>query len=255
MYNLALVDDELNILEMLKNAFPWEEMGFNIVSCCSSANDMLDYLRDNNVDVMITDIVLGGETGLDLSAAAQKIRPNMIIVIVSAHNEFEYARTAMRLSIFDYLLKPVTYEGVKACFSAVKDKLDILKKLNLATDSEKNNASNYRVNMIKSYIDKHYGEDISLDSMAALVAMNPAYFSRFFKRHAGMQFSDYLVKRRMEKAIELLRDPRHKIFEISSMVGYYGKQSFYNQFRKYTGCTPLEYRDKVLKMTDVSENK
>jgi len=254
MYSLALVDDETYILEMLRDVFPWAEMGFTVVACCASANQMLDYLRKQTVDVILTDIVLGGETGLDLSEAARKLHPNIVIVILSAHSEFEYARTAMRLNVFDYLLKPITHESVTNCFTAIKDKLDIVHNLSKNHASTKED-TNYRVNLIKSYIDKHVGEAISLESMADLVAMNPAYFSRFFKRHEGMQFSDYLVRRRMEKAIELLEDPRNKIFEICTKVGYYGKQSFYKQFRKYTGRTPAQYRDEVLQIREADNNE
>jgi len=251
MYTLALVDDETYIMEMLRDVFPWNDMGFNIVACCKSAKEMIAYLQDNSVDVLLTDIVLGAETGLDLSAVARKLHPNIVLVILSAYSEFEYARTAMRLNVFDYLLKPITHEGVTNCFTAIKDKLDIIHNLhkNPATSED----ANYRVNLIKSYIDKHCGEDISLESMADLVAMNPAYFSRFFKRHEGMHFSDYLARCRMEKAIELLQDPRNKIFEICAKVGYYGKQSFYKQFRKHTGRTPIQYRDEVLKIKEVDD--
>jgi len=255
VYTLALVDDETYILEMLRDVFPWAEMGFDVVACCGSARDMLGYLRNNSVDVMLTDIVLGGETGLELSASARQLSPEIIIIILSAHSEFEYARTAMRLNVFDYLLKPVTHESVATCFSAVKDKLDIIRNLNNNQESSVGEETNYRVNLIKSYIDKHCGEDISLESMASLVSMNPAYFSRFFKRHEGVQFSDYLARRRMEKAIELLQDPRNKIFEICAKVGYYGKQSFYKQFRRHTGRTPVQYRDEVLKMRDVDDDE
>jgi len=276
MYSLALIDDEAYILEMLHDVFPWAQMGFRVVACCSSAQEMLEYLKEHSVDVILTDIILGGETGLDLSDAARKLHPNIIIVILSAHSEFEYARTAMRLNVFDYLLKPITHEGVTNCFAAIKDKLDIIHKLDIHANRESqaelqacfpysrgrlldknpiatNEDTNYRINLIKSYIDKHVGEAISLESMADLLAMNPTYFSRFFKRHEGIQFSDYLVRRRMEKAIELLADPHNKIFEICAKVGYYGKQSFYKQFRKATGRTPIQYRDEVLQIRDYDD--
>jgi len=247
MYTLALVDDEAYILEMLQEVFPWAEMGFAIKAACTNGQSLLAFLENNRVDVLLTDIVLGGENGLDVCAAARKLQPDLLVVILSAHSDFEYARTAMRLNIFDYLLKPITFEGVTTCFTAVKDKLDILH------NPDKPEDTNYRVNLIKSYVDKHCGEDISLESMAALLAMNPAYFNRFFKRHEGIAFSDYLAKRRMERAIDLLKDPRNKIFEICMQVGYYGKQSFYKQFRKHTGRTPVQYRDEVLKIKETDD--
>jgi AraC-like DNA-binding protein len=85
--------------------------------------------------------------------------------------------------------------------------------------------------------------------MADTVAMNPAYFSRFFKRHTGENFADYLAFRLMEKAISLLWDPRYKVFEIAPMVGYFSKHNFYRRFRQHTGKTPIEYCNEVLRIT------
>ena len=114
---------------------------------------------------------------------------------------------------------------------------------------------NYRIAMVKRYIDKNVGGDLTLESVSAIVSMNPAYFSRFFKRHTGLHFADYLTERRMERAIELLRDPVHRVFEISALVGYFSKKNFYKQFKRYTGRTPSEYRNEVLKIEDTDDEE
>jgi Response regulator containing CheY-like receiver domain and AraC-type DNA-binding domain len=250
MYNLILVDDESLILDQLCTVLPWEALGYTLAGRFTETQQALAFLRENTVDVLLTDIQLGSNTGLELALAARNMNPAIELVILSAYSDFEYARSALRLNVYDYLLKPVTYAALSACFEGLKAKLDARWKDGKSpapADSETGD-DNYRIAMVKRYIDKNVGGDITLESVSAIVSMNPAYFSRFFKRHTGQHFADYLTGRRMECAIDLLRDPVLKVFEISAMVGYFSKKNFYKRFKNYTGRTPSEYRNKVLKI-------
>jgi len=249
VYSLIVIDDEAYIREHLRSAFDWETLGFSLDGCFADMEETLSYLRYNPADVMLTDIQLRSESGLNLAAIARELWPDISLVILSAHSDFEYAHTALRINVHDYLLKPVTFERVTECFADLKQTLDIRKG---DGGRRQNNSSieksDYRIDIVKRHINKHLSDDLSLDSISSLVSMNPAYFSRFFKRRTGVYFADYLAERRMEKAIELLKDPRNRVFEISTMVGYFGKQNFYKRFREYTGRTPIEYRNTVLNM-------
>ena len=97
---------------------------------------------------------------------------------------------------------------------------------------------------IKDYIRNHYDHDITLDDVSDQVFLNPIYISRLFKHKTGENFSDYLVRVRMENAGELLKDPRYKVYEVGYQVGYQSTKYFYRIFKQYYGCTPTEYRRK-----------
>ncbi|AEE97815.1 response regulator [Mahella australiensis] len=99
----------------------------------------------------------------------------------------------------------------------------------------------------KRYINRNYNKDISLENVADHVFLNPVYFSRFFKQQTGENFIDYLVRVRMEKAKEMLRDPRLKVHEISEMAGYKNTRYFSKLFKAYTGFTPSEFRSNILR--------
>lgn len=99
------------------------------------------------------------------------------------------------------------------------------------------------------YIDEHYAEDITRYDVAKYLYLNPGYFGRLFKQRVGETFGDYLVKRRMQRAIELLFCS-HSIAQISEMVGYANPSSFTRVFRLYTSYTPTEYRRLVLRRED-----
>ncbi|MGH4119594.1 helix-turn-helix domain-containing protein [Clostridium sp.] len=75
--------------------------------------------------------------------------------------------------------------------------------------------------------------------------MNYTYFCELFKTYTGETFVNYLKKLRVEKAIELLLDnPNHKIYEVANMVGYKDAKQFTKTFRKITGISPIEYKNK-----------
>ena len=97
-----------------------------------------------------------------------------------------------------------------------------------------------------NYINTHYAERITLDDLAELCELSTSYFCKLFKSEIGESFADYLTWVRMEKAIELLRDPKMKIYEISEAVGYSDVQYFNKVFRDTTGVSPSFYRNHLL---------
>lgn len=97
------------------------------------------------------------------------------------------------------------------------------------------------------YIQEHLHENISLDVVAKKLYLNPAYLSRLFKDEVGKTFTHYLMKARIEKAKELLKDTYLKVYEISERVGYGNWKYFCRIFKDFEGVTPNEYRDKIPK--------
>lgn len=98
----------------------------------------------------------------------------------------------------------------------------------------------------KDYVAARFDQDISLESAATHVYLSPDYFSRLFKQHAGISFTDYVADTRIRKALEYLQNPQFKIYEIGSSVGYKNTKYFFKLFKKHTGYTPSEYRRKSI---------
>lgn len=100
---------------------------------------------------------------------------------------------------------------------------------------------------IVSFIETHYAENLSLESISERFLLNPAYLSRLFKNNMGKNFSQFLTETRINKAKELLRDPCMLIYMISDKVGYNNEKYFYKIFKEIEGITPSQYRDKVIR--------
>ena len=110
------------------------------------------------------------------------------------------------------------------------------------THEAHNNSTTSVITLLQDYIDEHYSENISLDDLASHVYLSPKYISDVFKRKTGVNFSEYLVSRRIEMAKRFLQDPRYRIVDISEMVGYHDSKHFSKLFKKMTGITPAQYR-------------
>ncbi len=95
---------------------------------------------------------------------------------------------------------------------------------------------------IRQYVEDHFDEDLTLETMARMVGMNPYYFSSYFKKNTGMNFKAYLTDIRMTEAARLLLNTDQKAYEIARRVGYRNVRQFNENFRGRYGKSPNEYR-------------
>ena len=120
-----------------------------------------------------------------------------------------------------------------------------LKRICEYVGSQKSGVYSRPVVKALAYMEENYSSpDLSMEDTAVAAGLSSARFSTSFKSETGVTFTDYLLKLRMEKAKDLMRDPNRKIYEIAMMTGYSNIPYFSTAFKKYTGCPPSEYREK-----------
>ncbi|OOP74796.1 response regulator transcription factor [Clostridium beijerinckii] len=102
----------------------------------------------------------------------------------------------------------------------------------------------HEIDLVKSYICKNYGKDISLDILAQYVYMTPSYLSSIFKKETGMGINSFIKNYRMEKAKDMLENTNIRIKEICNLVGYSNTSYFCQSFKEFYGLTPEKYRQK-----------
>ena len=124
VYNLIIVDDEPEILAGLCTIVKWQDLGFSLKAAFPDGESALKWLEGNDADVLLTDVVMGGTSGLDLALWMQRNRPQSRVVLVSAYDEFDYARRAIEAKVFRYLLKPTRISELTAAFRDLKAELD-----------------------------------------------------------------------------------------------------------------------------------
>jgi len=97
----------------------------------------------------------------------------------------------------------------------------------------------------RSYIEDHSGDDLSLGAVARVVNMSATYFSEKFKEATGINFVECVARARVEKARNLLQNPKLRISEIAFEVGFQSLSQFNRAFKRVTGEAPGEHRRKI----------
>ncbi|MCM1568468.1 MAG: AraC family transcriptional regulator [Roseburia sp.] len=103
-----------------------------------------------------------------------------------------------------------------------------------------------QLNIVLSYIDTHFSEDISLEQAADVAGFSKYHFSRLFKQHSGKNFYEYLCFRRIKSAETLLLIPNIPVTEVALRSGFSSLATFNRTFKKMKNCTPTRYRQLYL---------
>jgi AraC family transcriptional regulator len=98
------------------------------------------------------------------------------------------------------------------------------------------------VRRIREHIDAHLEQNVGIESLARLADLSQYHFARAFKRSVGMPPHRYLLRRRIERARELLTDTNMTLAEIALMLGFSDQSHFARRFRESVGTTPSAYR-------------
>lgn len=107
---LMIADDEKWVRAALKAVIPFDKLGLTLVCEASNGVEALELCTSHKPDILLTDIMMPGISGLDLIKELRDRTPDLKIAIISGYSDFEYARTAMKYNITRYLLKPIEEE-------------------------------------------------------------------------------------------------------------------------------------------------
>ncbi len=105
MWTVMLVDDDQMVIEDMKYLIPWEDMGFSIVSIQNNGQRALEDVKRLKPDIVFTDVVMPVMHGIDLLRCIKEIAPETVVVLLSSFSEFSYAKEAIKLGVYDYILK------------------------------------------------------------------------------------------------------------------------------------------------------
>lgn len=111
---LLIVDDEYIAVEGVMNGVNWDALGFEQVFQAYSYSEAVEILQKTYVEVLVCDIEMPDGTGLELVEWVNAHSPGTQCIIMSCHDEFDYARQALSLRRLDYVLKPVRYPTLTA---------------------------------------------------------------------------------------------------------------------------------------------
>ncbi len=124
MYKVLIADDDVEILEFVSNLIAWEEHGFEICDKARNGDEALEIMKNKAVDILLTDITMPGGGGLELIAMAKEYNSHFKSLILTCHEDFVFAQTAVRLGVCEYLIK-YTLEGEQLLKAMLETKAKI----------------------------------------------------------------------------------------------------------------------------------
>mgnify|MGYP006268366381 CR=1 FL=1 len=264
MTRLVVVEDEKWVRRAIIDEIDWQEGSFSLVGETSNGPDALTMCRNTRPDIVLSDIRIPGFDGLELISRISKELPMTRFVIISGHDEFDYARRAIRLGVTDYLLKPVRQREVMPILISIRNDLREERSRALRRAKHERRLKTYeellrtealsyhepapseerdpRVRHAMQVIEEHYGEPLNLSDIAATAGMGKSSFSQAFKEISGTTFIAYLTQCRLSAARRLLQQPELSISEIANLVGYDDPNYFSRLFKGQHGVTPANFR-------------
>mgnify|MGYP000755955629 FL=1 len=125
MYKIMIIDDNHISVDGICHNIDWSDLNAEVACKAYDGQQALDYLQNNMVDLIISDIEMPQLDGLSLAQNALKINSSIKIILISAFDKFEYAKQAIRLGAFDYIEKPLDYSYLK---KIIRNALSMLNK-------------------------------------------------------------------------------------------------------------------------------
>ena len=123
-WNVLIADDEAIIREGIRSAVDWEALDMAVCAEAEDGEEALELAERHGADIMLVDLNMPIMHGLELIRLARERLPSCLIVIVTGHDEFEYAREALRLGVQDYVLKPTNPAELAQIMAKVREELE-----------------------------------------------------------------------------------------------------------------------------------
>jgi AraC-like DNA-binding protein/CheY-like chemotaxis protein len=205
-------------------------------------------------DVICLDFDHPDLDGLKFAAATKTRFASVPIVMLTAQQSHQIMLWALRMRVFDVIIKPVAADDVARCVQRLEPIVAARR-----TQSVRRNATGiesipvearYRLRegardklrQVCDFIAKHYAETIGEIAMAKMCGMSPFRFSRAFRATYGVTFRDYLSEQRLSHAKRLLSNPQISVSDVAAMTGFDDPSYFARLFRKRTGTSPTAFR-------------
>lgn len=238
-----IVEDEMVVAWDLTYALT--SVGYSVPGIATTADEAVRMIEQHAPDIVLIDIVLKGERdGIELAHDVRE-KYHLPFVFITAHTDRATVARAKEVQPLGYLVKPFNKEEVYAtteiALSTFND-ADPDDRVEEAEDASPRERGTDRLEHVKSFIDEHLAENLTLDRLADAAGLSKYHFSRLFKAAMGVPPYQYVVQQRVERAKHLLRQTDLSVTQIALRTGFYSQSHFSGKFRQHAGATPSAYR-------------
>ncbi|MBD3917449.1 response regulator [Paenibacillus sp. PR3] len=254
MKTILIADDEPRTREGIRKVLEAWSAGRHRIVVTASGVEALAWLENNEASLLITDIRMPELGGLELVEKLKAMPHPPVVIIISGHPDFNYAQRALQFGVVEYLLKPLDKAKLVAAVEMAlkrEEELHRIERMERLVDEKlletvgQEKRYNVQVQEAIHYLDEHLQEPITMRDIADHLHLNASYFSVLFKEQTGLTFSEYLTRRRVQRAKEMLSNSELTIAEIAERVGYQTAKYFVKVFRTMEDTSPGQYRKSV----------
>lgn len=244
-YKIVIVEDEAIELQELSMIINTAKLDLKLVGSASNGIEGEKIINELCPDIVISDIRLPGQTGLDMLS---KVIPEVKAIILSGYSDFKYMQNAIRIGVEDYLLKPIDNEDLikalkKTILELKKDKQDAPN--NVVKFDLPDSVPNHLINASIKFVKDNYQQQVGLQEAAQFLNVSETHLSRLFKEIVKINFLTYLNTYRINKSIDLLINTNENINEIANKCGFVTPGYFAKLFKRLLNTTPTKFRDNV----------
>ncbi|MEA4876260.1 response regulator transcription factor [Anaerorhabdus sp.] len=249
MISLLIVDDEPMIRKGIKTLVDFDALNISTIYEAENGLEALEIVKNNKIDLILADINMPKMNGLDFVLQAKQLSPSTRVAMITGYDHLDYAITALKVGVDDYVLKPVSKVDIVAILHKLiakfvevnqeKEALTIAKEMN---GDFQNDSSMKKT--LSEYVNKHLADTtFSLQELADETGYNTSYLSQLFKKLFGVNFRDHLLHLRLEKCKILLLTTNLKIYEIAQQIGIEDSNYLSACFKRVYGLSISEFKD------------
>lgn len=254
MIKVMVVDDDHLVRKGFIAMMPWREHNLEVVGEAGNGKKALEFLENNQVDLLITDLAMPVMSGIDLMRCVKERYRDISMVVLTFHQDFELIQEALRLGALDYMTKvELEHEQMDEILRRIVGKMQEqhvrtretkVENHLFAEEDEGPYSPEVKASIWKAVdiIHQEFQNELHLPDIAKRVNMSRSYFSRCFRDIAGKTFNDFIREVRVNHAKVLLSQTGKTIGWIATQAGYPNEKYFGKVFRELTGMLPGEFR-------------
>jgi YesN/AraC family two-component response regulator len=251
--SILVVDDDPGVGESISSA-----LGVSYrVQTATTAAAALEAISAAPIDLVFLDHRLPDLPGTDLLRVIKRFFPSTLVIMITGYGSEDVAVDAFRGGARDYLKKPFSYQELHQRIapllalrrtSAERRKNPLVHVAGLPDPSEPDGddpETTHRARAILRgvrYIEEHLDATLSLAEVARVAGMSKYHFCRRFNECTGLHFREFLARRRIERAKEMLKRQGRTITDIFRDVGFKDMTHFTRVFKRLEGQLPSDFR-------------
>lgn len=235
---LMIVEDEQRARRGLKNIILSVSSEHEIVAEAANGLNALELIKTLKPDVVFTDIKMPYMDGLTLIREVRKLGIETKFIIITAYEEFDYARQAITLGVTQYLVKPLIMEDIQEALATLEEKGEVEVETRLG---ERYPDAHPIIIRALKIIESSYSETLNQKELASELGISPEYFCSLFSKNVGESFVKFLRNYRIEIAKSLYSHSDIPKEEVPYRVGFTDEKYYSRIFKEVTGMSVGTY--------------